>query len=66
MNRGIVSFCDNCLRETPHHELEHLALDGHHDNRSIFSPRWIEACRACVPQVTAHGYRPTTRGTATG
>lgn len=66
MNRGIVNLCDNCLAETPGHELTHFALDGHDDNRSIFSPRWIEACRACAPIVTALGYYTQERGPVTG
>jgi hypothetical protein len=35
MNRGIVSYCDNCLVETPGHHLSHLDLGGHSDTRSV-------------------------------
>ena len=56
MNSGIVSYCDNCLVETPSHQLEHLDLGGHSDTRSVFAPRWVDACPDCVPDLEARGY----------
>jgi len=56
VNRGIVSYCDNCLVETPSYKLAHLDLRGHRDTRSVFAPRWVEACDACVPTLEARGY----------
>lgn len=58
---GIVSYCDNCLIETPGHELERFELDGHRDNQSVFAPRWIETCTDCVPTVTGRGYQKMSR-----
>ena len=56
MNRGIVSYCDNCLVETPGHRLAHLDLGGHSDTRSVFAPRWVEACPDCVPTLEERGF----------
>ncbi len=56
MNRGIVSYCDNCLVETPSHKLAHLDLGGHSDTRSVFAPRWVDACPVCVPTLEARGF----------
>lgn len=56
MNRGIVSYCDNCRVETPSYDLAYLALKGHRDTRGVFAPRWIEACDACEPTLTTLGY----------
>ena len=56
MRRGIVSYCDNCLVETPSHKLTHLDLGGHSDTRSVFAPRWVDVCSICVPTCEAAGY----------
>ena len=56
MRRGVVSYCDNCLGETPSYKLAHLDLGGHSDTRSVFAPRWVDACPACVPDLEARGY----------
>jgi hypothetical protein len=56
VNHGIVSYCDNCLVETPSHKLAYLDLGGHLDTRGVFAPRWVEACPKCVPMLEARGF----------
>ena len=56
VNNGIVSYCDNCLVETPPYELAYLDLKGHRDTRGVFAPRWVQACSPCVPTLKARGY----------